>query len=308
MPRSEFSSETALKRYLKPRSFLQTASLANEIVCVLNGAKLKALKRDLKAKAKYLVETAELSRSKTSCAVLAEQCGDLYTALAFAESRHGDRPDKREKYDLRGILDESELEVAIERAKKVMNTRVISPRLIRSAKEKMQANSRLIGRYGHNLYFSGPDIGKRAAKALGGITLDPASSAEANKWIGAKAIYTEADDGLKQDWTGERVFCNPPYNGGLIPAFVKKALSEAEQAILYLNNNTETTTWGQLILKSKEVTALCFPAGRMRFWNAEGPNKTTAIQGSWLIGIRVEAKRFCRAFKGLGACSPWRAF
>ena len=302
MPRSEFSSETALKRYLKPRSFLQTASLANEIVCVLNGAKLKALKRDLKAKAKYLVETAELSRSKTSCAVLAEQCGDLYTALAFAESRHGDRPDKREKYDLRGLKTEAELEAAIERAKKILNTRVISPRLLRAAKDRMTENSRLIARHGHNEYFSPPPLVEAARKTMGGIDCDPASNKFAQKWIKAKRWFGLKEDGLKQKWKG-RVWLNPPYNGkGVLASFIEKFCVEAEKGVCLVNNNTETR-WGQRLLA--EANALCFPAGRLCFYDKGGERKQSAIQGSMIAGVRVNTKKFCKAFSRFGQAVGW---
>jgi hypothetical protein len=52
-----------------------------------------------------------------------------------------------------------------------------------------------------------------AREALGGsITLDPASCAEANKWIKADTIYTRKQDGFVRPWYGN-VFLNPP--GGL---------------------------------------------------------------------------------------------
>lgn len=40
------------------------------------------------------------------------------------------------------------------------------------------------------------------------FTLDPCSTDENAK---CEKHYTKEQDGLKQDWTGERVFCNPPY-------------------------------------------------------------------------------------------------
>lgn len=44
------------------------------------------------------------------------------------------------------------------------------------------------------------------------FTLDPCSTDENAK---CRKHYTAADDGLTQDWTGETVFCNPPYGRGL---------------------------------------------------------------------------------------------
>ena len=40
------------------------------------------------------------------------------------------------------------------------------------------------------------------------FTLDPCSTHENAK---CAKHYTREEDGLKQDWTGETVFCNPPY-------------------------------------------------------------------------------------------------
>ena len=52
-----------------------------------------------------------------------------------------------------------------------------------------------------------------ARTALGGtIDLDPASCAEANKWIRASNYYTRKQDGFTKPWHGA-VFLNPP--GGL---------------------------------------------------------------------------------------------
>lgn len=44
------------------------------------------------------------------------------------------------------------------------------------------------------------------------FTLDPCSTDENHK---CEKYYTIADDGLKQSWDGETVFCNPPYGHGL---------------------------------------------------------------------------------------------
>ena len=46
---------------------------------------------------------------------------------------------------------------------------------------------------------------------LGGIDLDPASNAEANRVVRAEVFFSSADDGLGKSWEG-RVWLNPPYS------------------------------------------------------------------------------------------------
>jgi hypothetical protein len=49
-----------------------------------------------------------------------------------------------------------------------------------------------------------------ARLVLGGIELDPASSAKNNDAVQADRYYTQADDGLKQPWVARSLFLNPP--------------------------------------------------------------------------------------------------
>lgn len=50
------------------------------------------------------------------------------------------------------------------------------------------------------------------------FTLDPCSTNENAK---CEKHYTREQDGLLQDWTGEIVYCNPPY-GKDMPKWIKK--------------------------------------------------------------------------------------
>lgn len=50
------------------------------------------------------------------------------------------------------------------------------------------------------------------------FTLDPCSTDENAK---CEKHYTKEQDGLRQDWTGETVFCNPPY-GRTMPLWIEK--------------------------------------------------------------------------------------
>lgn len=63
------------------------------------------------------------------------------------------------------------------------------------------------------------------------FTLDPCADEFNHK---CDKYYTVQQDGLKQDWSGETVFCNPPYsrktkeNAGQI-AWVKKCYEESNR-------------------------------------------------------------------------------
>ena len=56
-----------------------------------------------------------------------------------------------------------------------------------------------------------------------GFTLDPCCTVDNRK---CDRFYTKEDDGLSQDWSGEIVFCNPPY-GTELPKWVAKCHHES---------------------------------------------------------------------------------
>jgi hypothetical protein len=111
---------------------------------------------------------------------------------------------------------------------------------------------------------------------LGTIDLDPASSIAANVVVQAQRFFTKADNGLVREWHG-RVWLNPPYSGDLVGRFVDKLLLEiragrAEQAILLVNAYPDTQWFHRAATAS---SAMCFTAGRIKFWAADGrPNKS----------------------------------
>lgn len=55
------------------------------------------------------------------------------------------------------------------------------------------------------------------------FTLDPCSTHENAK---CAKHFTREDDGLAQDWTGETVYCNPPY-GRDMPRWIAKCADHA---------------------------------------------------------------------------------
>lgn len=75
------------------------------------------------------------------------------------------------------------------------------------------------------------------------FTLDPCSTDENAK---CEMHYTKAEDGLKQDWTGQRVYCNPPY-GRQIGKWVKKAHDSKCLTVMLLPARTDTKWFHEYI-------------------------------------------------------------
>lgn len=89
------------------------------------------------------------------------------------------------------------------------------------------------------------------------FTLDPCASA-ANAKCGK--FYTAADNGLEQDWSGETVFCNPPY-GRAIYDWVFKCWREARKprttVVMLIPARTDTRYFHEFIYhKAREKSGL----------------------------------------------------
>ncbi len=91
------------------------------------------------------------------------------------------------------------------------------------------------------------------------FNLDVAATKENAK---CKKFFTEKEDGLAQDWSGKRVFCNPPY-GRVIGGWVKKcAEGGAAVTVALLPARTDTKWFHQYILGKAEIR---FIKGRLKF-------------------------------------------
>ena len=98
------------------------------------------------------------------------------------------------------------------------------------------------------------------------FTLDPCSTKENAK---CDKFFTIEDDGLKQDWSNEIVFMNPPY-GREIKDWVKKAYEESLKGatvVCLIPSRTDTKYWHDYIFPySSEIT---FLKGRLKFGNSK---------------------------------------
>jgi len=99
------------------------------------------------------------------------------------------------------------------------------------------------------------------------FTLDPCATSVSAK---CKKFYTAVEDGLKQDWGGETVFCNPPY-GRQIGKWVKKCFEEGQKpnttVVLLIPSRTDTRYFHNYILGKAEIR---FIKGRLTFWDMDG--------------------------------------
>lgn len=156
---------------------------------------------------------------------------------------------------------------------------------------------------GNNEWYTPLDYLAAARKVLGSVDLDPASCAVANQNVGAARFFSEADDGLGQEWSAGSLWMNPPYAQPLIGRFVDKLYKSiksgsVERAVVLVNNGTETQ-WGQQLLSI--CKAVCFPSRRVRFLDPEGNPSGSPLQGQMVVGLGdIEPSDFRAAFVPLG--------
>ncbi|MEZ5963068.1 MAG: DNA N-6-adenine-methyltransferase [Planctomycetota bacterium] len=127
---------------------------------------------------------------------------------------------------------------------------------------------------------------------LGAIHTDPCSNTgEPN--VPAKVHFTEADDGLRQEWGGT-VFMNPPYGRTLIN-WVRKLQSEIKdghtQAAIALLPARPGSDW----FKEIADRPVCFLQGRLRF--SEG---NPAPFPSMCVYFGEDIAKFIQVFRPLG--------
>ena len=98
------------------------------------------------------------------------------------------------------------------------------------------------------------------------FTLDPCATPETAK---CAKFYTEKDNGLVQDWTGETVFCNPPYSDQQQTEWVRKCYEHGLRggvAVMLIPARTDTKRFHEYIYGKAEVR---FIKGRLKFGGCE---------------------------------------
>ena len=102
------------------------------------------------------------------------------------------------------------------------------------------------------------------------FTLDPCADEFNHK---CKKYFTEEQDGLIQDWSGETVFCNPPYGNKETGLWTKKCYEESLKpnttVVLLIPARTDRKSFHDYIYGKAEIR---FIKGRLKF----GEGKNTA--------------------------------
>lgn len=97
------------------------------------------------------------------------------------------------------------------------------------------------------------------------FTLDPCASHDSHL---CNKYYTPEEDGLKQSWGGETVFCNPPYSEAA--KWVEKAFYESRAdnttVVMLIPSRTDTSYFHNFILHRTEIR---FVSGRLQFGNSK---------------------------------------
>lgn len=96
-----------------------------------------------------------------------------------------------------------------------------------------------------------------------GFTLDPCADDTNHK---CEKYFTKVQNGLVQDWRGERVYCNPPYGRG-ISEWVAKCANHEGLAVMLIPARTDTKWFHQFVYKKPNVEVR-FVKGRLKFGNS----------------------------------------
>lgn len=156
-----------------------------------------------------------------------------------------------------------------------------------------------------NEWFTPRKYVAAACEVMGGpIELDPASCEDANQFIQAERYYTQAQDGLAQDWACKRMWLNPPYGmhpcgKSNIAVWSRRLINEyecgnIEQALLVPMSNTEASWFVPLW-----DYPVCFPNPRVMF-HRPGGRMDHHIQGTCFVYLGPHRAKFIQVFEQFG--------
>lgn len=93
-------------------------------------------------------------------------------------------------------------------------------------------------------------------------------------------FWSEAQNGLEQDWHGERVFLNPPYGKEIYPWTRKARTSGAEIVVGLLPASTDLAWWHDDVVSVRAEVR--YIRGRVRFLT-DGPYRASGFFASVIV-------------------------
>lgn len=140
-----------------------------------------------------------------------------------------------------------------------------------------------------NDWLTPPEI----IKALGSFDLDPCAHPD-QFYKTATQMISPPEDGLAIDWSGNRVWLNPPY-GGRLRHWIKKLALDHGNGIALVPARTEVESWFWPYVWNA-ADAVLFLKGRLYFHRPDGSTAGNAGHGSVLVaygGENVAAIESC---------------
>ena len=128
---------------------------------------------------------------------------------------------------------------------------------------------------GEKSWLTPPEI----IDALGPFDLDPCCP-PTMPWRTATRMVHWPNDGLKVDWTGKRVWCNPPYGHDAMPFLGRMAVHDGG-GILLIFARTDTSAWQDCIFPY--AYGILFLRGRLRFYRPDRTQGEAASAPSALV-------------------------
>jgi hypothetical protein len=166
-------------------------------------------------------------------------------------------------------------------------------------------SAQLINQTSGNCEYRTPqNIVEAARRAMGGISLDPASSYAFNQHIKAEAFFGLQKngtfiDGLKEEWHG-RIWLNHPFGRGGNQRWIEKLFEEFDanrvEAACCITYACTSENWFQCLLGWPQ----CFLAPRTNYLLPDGTVKRGVTKGSVVTYLGDQTKAFAMAFAGLG--------
>jgi hypothetical protein len=155
---------------------------------------------------------------------------------------------------------------------------------------------------GKTEYYTPLPIIEAARRVMGGIDLDPASSAAANARVKAVVFFDKANDGLLREWDG-RVWFNPPFSRKGNPLWVNKLETEyssgrvTEACCITFACTSER--WFQPLMRRPQ----CYLFPRTDYFDADGNKVRGVTKGSVVTYYGDYHERlhdFAKTFQHLG--------